>query len=334
MAIAHQKETGQERQTMAKRFKLRISRVIPSFQSCRSKDPSILPEEPVPPFFRLSPTAVHVDLRPTTPPLPKPPRSSFKRHVSSALGCGLRSKSGPQCSSDEDHTDSPPEFKWQREDKWHVVAKRRSSRKKKTVPRFRISTSSAESGLFSSDGYEEETETLVSSSRSFSTDSSPLEAIHEAPPASRRHKKKKVKRSSARRSTSSKVKISVCRSSSVSSPESGSSPARLSVFKRMIPCRVEGKVKESFAVVKRSEDPYEDFKRSMKEMIVEKHMYEEADLEQLLLCFLSLNSRRHHRVIVQAFTEIWECMFCARDSTSHGRSSFQNSVNLKLTGHD
>lgn len=70
----------------------------------------------------------------------------------------------------------------------------------------------------------------------------------------------------------------------------------------------EGKVKGSFAVVKNSEDPYEDFKRSMMEMIREKHMVEAKDLEQLLQCFLSLNHRHHHAVIVQAFSEIWQTL--------------------------
>ncbi|CAI0420098.1 unnamed protein product [Linum tenue] len=44
----------------------------------------------------------------------------------------------------------------------------------------------------------------------------------------------------------------------------------------------------------------------MAEMIREKEMFEEKDLEQLLRCFLSLNSKDHHPVIVQAFSEIWE----------------------------
>lgn len=100
----------------------------------------------------------------------------------------------------------------------------------------------------------------------------------------------------------------------LSSPES-ESPARLSMFQRLIPCTVEGKVRESFAVVKKSEDPYEDFKRSMMEMILEKQMFDEKDLEQLLHCFLSLNDREHHGVIVQAFSEIWEALFCRRTST-------------------
>ncbi|GFY94019.1 ovate family protein 8 [Actinidia rufa] len=304
---------------MAKRLKLRIFRVI---QSCRSKDPSNLPEDPVPSFLRLS----HVDFPPATTPPSKPHRSSFKRHV---FGCGLTSKSSARSPSSDDRTESLPAFQWQKEEQWHVIAvtqhetprrkiynssasdddlfpppppptaeaKKRRSRKKKPTARFRISTSSAESGLFSDEREREESETLVSSSRSFSTDSSSEKPV----PRRRRKKKKKGKRGGGE-------------------AEGESGAARLSVFKRMIPCAVEGKVKESFAVVKKSEDPYKDFKRSMVEMILEKQMFEERELEQLLQCFLSLNSRHHHGVIVQAFAEICEALFC-RTSTSQHRVS-------------
>ncbi|KAJ0031165.1 hypothetical protein Pint_13174 [Pistacia integerrima] len=71
----------------------------------------------------------------------------------------------------------------------------------------------------------------------------------------------------------------------------------------------EGKVKDSFAVVKSSSDPYNDFRTSMVEMIVEKHIFAAKDLEQLLQCFLSLNSYHHHRIILEVFTEIWEALF-------------------------
>ncbi|GMP28286.1 hypothetical protein CsSME_00003898 [Camellia sinensis var. sinensis] len=320
---------------MAKGFKRRISRVISSFHSCCSKNPSNLPENPVASFLRLSLNPILVDFPPATPPPFKSHRSSFKRHVSSTFtsaGCGF----GTQYTSEDGLTESP-EFEWQKEDKWHVIAKvrdntprhkiynssvsgdsdndlfppphmaakkKRRSKKKKLTTQHRISTSSAKSGLFSDERHEEEeeTETLVSSSRSFSTDSS------RETPISRNHKKKLKK-----------AKRSVSQGGKMWWPEI-ESPARLSVLKKLIPsCAVEGKVKESFAVVKKSEDPYEDFKRSMMEMILEKQMFEERDLEQLLQCFLSLNSRHHHRVIVEAFADIWETLFCSssRISTHH-----------------
>ncbi|KAK6288031.1 hypothetical protein POUND7_014210 [Theobroma cacao] len=361
---------------MAKRFKLKISRVFLSLQSCRSKDPADLPSKPVPSFFRLSsvnpdPITLQLPPPPPAPPPPPPPApptskphySSLKRHVSSAfssIGCGLGSRSSTQYFSETDRSESPPpptpEFHWEKEDRWHVIAKvydddetprrkiyntsenedddffppppppntekkkRRYKKKKKTTPKMRISTSSADSGLFSSESfdeddiYDEETETLVSSSRSFSTDSSSefnanLETIRETMPARHKKKRKTKKLKKAKRYVPKE------RSMRFLSSES-ESPARLSsFFQRMIPCTVDGKVRESFAVVKKSEDPYEDFKRSMMEMILEKQMFEEKDLEQLLHCFLSLNSRHHHRVIVQAFSEIWEALFARRSSS-------------------
>lgn len=78
----------------------------------------------------------------------------------------------------------------------------------------------------------------------------------------------------------------------------------------MGPMPLKGKVKDSFAVVKKSSDPYNDFRLSMVEMIVEKQIFAAKDLEQLLQCFLSLNSYHHHKVIVEVFMEIWEALFC------------------------
>ncbi|XP_076896082.1 uncharacterized protein LOC143548930 [Bidens hawaiensis] len=68
-------------------------------------------------------------------------------------------------------------------------------------------------------------------------------------------------------------------------------------------------VKESVAVVKKSTDPYGDFRVSMLEMIVERQIVGAQDLEDLLKCFLTLNSEEHHAVICEVFTEIWETLF-------------------------
>uniref|UniRef100_A0A6N2LKT5 Transcription repressor n=1 Tax=Salix viminalis TaxID=40686 RepID=A0A6N2LKT5_SALVM len=66
------------------------------------------------------------------------------------------------------------------------------------------------------------------------------------------------------------------------------------------------KILISIACVKDSDDPFQDFKNSMLQMILEKNIYSKDDLEELLNCFLELNSPCHHNVIVQAFTEIWK----------------------------
>ncbi|KAI9120223.1 hypothetical protein K1719_008871 [Acacia pycnantha] len=72
---------------------------------------------------------------------------------------------------------------------------------------------------------------------------------------------------------------------------------------------LQEKVRDSLAVVKRSNDPYNDFRTSMVEMIVEKQIFVPKDLENLLQCFLSLNSYQHHKIIVEVFTEIYDALF-------------------------
>ena len=76
-----------------------------------------------------------------------------------------------------------------------------------------------------------------------------------------------------------------------------------------------GRVEESVAVVKESADPLADFRRSMLQMIVEKEILGDAELRELLHRFLSLNSPRHHHLILRAFAEIWEEVFAGHERT-------------------
>ncbi|KAI3461719.1 hypothetical protein Pfo_018382 [Paulownia fortunei] len=62
---------------------------------------------------------------------------------------------------------------------------------------------------------------------------------------------------------------------------------------------------ESFAIVKASIDPERDFRDSMMEMIVENNIRASKDLEDLLACYLSLNSNQYHDLIIKAFEQIW-----------------------------
>ncbi|KAG8371564.1 hypothetical protein BUALT_Bualt13G0101100 [Buddleja alternifolia] len=62
---------------------------------------------------------------------------------------------------------------------------------------------------------------------------------------------------------------------------------------------------ESFAIVKASFDPEMDFRESMMEMIVENNIRASKDLEELLACYLSLNSNQYHDLIIKAFEQIW-----------------------------
>ncbi|KAG5122701.1 hypothetical protein AAZX31_14G189000 [Glycine max] len=62
---------------------------------------------------------------------------------------------------------------------------------------------------------------------------------------------------------------------------------------------------DGFAVVKSSFDPQSDFRESMLEMIVENNIRASKDLEDLLACYLSLNSSEYRDLIVKAFEQIW-----------------------------
>ncbi|KAL2620773.1 hypothetical protein R1flu_000978 [Riccia fluitans] len=66
---------------------------------------------------------------------------------------------------------------------------------------------------------------------------------------------------------------------------------------------------DSVAVVKASYDPYQDFRDSMVEMILENEIETAGELEELLQCYLSLNSGEYHSVIIQVFSDIWRDIF-------------------------
>ncbi|XP_009598356.1 transcription repressor OFP7-like [Nicotiana tomentosiformis] len=72
---------------------------------------------------------------------------------------------------------------------------------------------------------------------------------------------------------------------------------------------IDGRIEESIAVEKNTSDPYNDFRTSMVEMIVEKQIFGVDDLQRLLHCFLSLNSPFFHKIIFEVFSEICEALF-------------------------
>ncbi|KAL8507202.1 hypothetical protein ACS0TY_017927 [Phlomoides rotata] len=62
---------------------------------------------------------------------------------------------------------------------------------------------------------------------------------------------------------------------------------------------------DSFAVVKSSYNPQQDFRESMMEMIRERGIESAEDLEQLLACYLTLNCEEYHDVIIKVFRQVW-----------------------------
>lgn len=61
----------------------------------------------------------------------------------------------------------------------------------------------------------------------------------------------------------------------------------------------------SFAVVKSSRNPQQDFKDSMLEMIMEKRIRGPEELEELLACYLTLNADEYHDLIIKVFRQVW-----------------------------
>lgn len=86
------------------------------------------------------------------------------------------------------------------------------------------------------------------------------------------------------------------------------------------------KLIDSIAVEKDSNDPYKDFRHSMLQMMFEKEIYSENDLQELLQCFLQLNAPCHHHVIVQAFTEICEETFPKKFYVGGAEPSRRNHI--------
>ncbi|MQL81010.1 hypothetical protein Taro_013457 [Colocasia esculenta] len=73
---------------------------------------------------------------------------------------------------------------------------------------------------------------------------------------------------------------------------------------------------ESFAVVKCSTDPQEDFRESMVEMIRQNGIGRPEEMEGLLACYLALNADEYHDVIVKVFRQVWLDLRTARSEFS------------------
>lgn len=83
----------------------------------------------------------------------------------------------------------------------------------------------------------------------------------------------------------------------------------------VLPSALEGSV----AMEVESDDPYEDFKRSMEEMLVAHGATDWAWLEEMLRWYLKANGKSTHGVIVAAFMELLWSLIAS--SSSSWRSS-------------
>lgn len=83
---------------------------------------------------------------------------------------------------------------------------------------------------------------------------------------------------------------------------------RGSSISAVLPADLQGVVGDSIALVKMSDNPYEDFRQSMYEMIMEKDLEESMDVEELLYCYLTLNAPEHYELIEEVFSEVWSAI--------------------------
>ncbi|CAL4954710.1 unnamed protein product [Urochloa decumbens] len=168
----------------------------------------------------------------------------------------------------------------------------------------RLSTHSSRRLLLSSsssdDEYDEDSRNLFSS-RSFSSDSSDF---YNCP------------RKSTSTTTTTRARASVsgppCRAPS----RRGASQSCRYSFELPRGSSASAATDGGFAVVKRSADPYEDFRKSMQEMIAEwpagggggGEGEEDHSAERLLETYLVLNSPRHYPAILAAFADVRETL--------------------------
>ncbi|CAL0306475.1 unnamed protein product [Lupinus luteus] len=79
--------------------------------------------------------------------------------------------------------------------------------------------------------------------------------------------------------------------------------ARLKMKKEEETLKGKSSLDHSFAVVKCSVDPRRDFRDSMIEMITEKQINKPEEMEELLACYLTLNSSEYHDLIIKVFKQ-------------------------------
>ncbi|KAK4268446.1 hypothetical protein QN277_025103 [Acacia crassicarpa] len=128
-----------------------------------------------------------------------------------------------------------------------------------------------------------------------------VKILTEGMAANREQKTTQVRRFSV---SSPGLKIRV-NSPRISGRKSQGYSGRKSVSSSTAPRSSRRSVSDSFAVVKSSFNPQKDFRESMVEMIVENNIRASKDLEDLLACYLSLNSDEYHDLIIKVFKQIW-----------------------------
>nr|TKS07316.1 transcription repressor OFP7-like [Populus alba] len=255
---------------MPNRLKHKLSRIITSFQLCRSKDPSC-PEAPAPAIHRLSPfnpKALDINY-PCNLPAPPPSTPYYKycqvSRKTMSVGCKCQSRSCPRCCMSEYWSIESPHFACKEE-------ARRQAKPHLNVP-FSFSDESGDMSPFMVTGKNKNREINIKKNKVktgvLSVDTSGcFSSTDVAARQSEYHEafnkpigNKKVSNLKNIKKLGHQVSLNRWkRSKTVTSPEIPS-PMRSSVLKRVISRKVDGRVEESVAVVKKSQNPHRDFKR-------------------------------------------------------------------------
>lgn len=289
---------------MGKGPKLRLS-FLNSIQICRPNHPSTLVKTPLPPSLTLFPSHNSQTYDISIPTLQSPP-SSPHHHLSTIYNHLHSSKptqhdSKPSCTthvmkSSLDHEFSTREASYSR-------TKREEKETMHHSPFSSATHLNEQKSIMKKPKAKAVTtdDNFSSSSSSKNSSSNPSEEEphngDEKSVKERRDRTRRFKRYGSKDWTEGSTR------------KLGNEPPEKPVSGRPVRRAVDRQVNESFVVVKRSVNPYEDFKKSMLEMILEREIIEPKDLEQLLMSFLSLNSRMHHKAILKAFSEIWKEVF-------------------------
>ncbi|KAJ1264811.1 hypothetical protein BS78_08G030400 [Paspalum vaginatum] len=85
----------------------------------------------------------------------------------------------------------------------------------------------------------------------------------------------------------------------------------------------------SVAVAVDSGDPYGDFRASMEEMVAAHGLRDWAALEALLACYLRINAKRHHHLIVGAFVDL--LLGLSSSSSSSSSSAAETTTTTSST---
>ncbi|XP_073033230.1 uncharacterized protein [Primulina eburnea] len=314
---------------MAKGIKLRLS-FLSSLQICRPKNPTSSVKNPVPAVtYVLSPVnSKSFDIPYPGYPIP-PPSTPYQSKSRSNIGASKIAPFEYQCQSKpctlhgmiDDEYSSQDFSKTRREGKEkmynspissdseeracpyatsRIEKREEKTKKKKSIASINTTTTAVDSN---------ETDNLFSSppsSHSSHNYNYLLQTIIEEEPLNRR--KKQMMQKSVRARKFNRFGTKEWKDDEMTVPI-GESKEKNTISSRMVLEMTSGKVYQSFVVVKRSVNPFEDFKTSMLEMILDKQIFRPKELEELLMSFLSLNSRLHHEVIIGAFTEIWKEVF-------------------------